>query len=343
MRVGLRVVIAGSLSSAFLGSCFWTGVAHPAAPASVAHAPAARTFTLTYAATVTDLPPTAHQVRVWMPLAKSRANQRILSREVHADVPYELHTEPVFGDDILYLRLQPPVPPRIAVTVDYTVKVAGGAAEPGSRAHAVPKLSAKDESLALRNEPYMVINETVTRLAQETVAGQPNELEKARAIYQYVLAHMSYDKTTPGWGHGDTMRACQLGKGNCTDFHSLFISMARSVGIPAQFVIGAPIPDASEGDIPGYHCWAEIYTPQAGWVPVDASEAWKHPERREYYFGTRDPARILISVGRNIQLVPAQDGPAVNMFVYPYVEVDGTPFGAVETRFHFHNREKQEA
>jgi transglutaminase-like putative cysteine protease len=133
-----------------------------------------------------------------------------------------------------------------------------------------------------------------------------------------------------------------LGKGNCTDFHSLFISMARSVGIPARFVIGAPIPQGPEGTIAGYHCWAEFYSPQAGWVPVDASEAWKHPRLREYYFGTLDPNKLLISVGRNIQLVPAQAGPPVNFFIYPYVEVDGTPRGVVETRFEYRTLQQEE-
>jgi transglutaminase-like putative cysteine protease len=44
---------------------------------------------------------------------------------------------------------------------------------------------------------------------------------------------MRYDKTGTGWGRGDVLYACDAKKGNCTDFHSLFIAMARSQGIPA--------------------------------------------------------------------------------------------------------------
>ena len=74
---------------------------------------------------------------------------------------------------------------------------------------------------------------------KETANAATDE-EKARAIYDYVLSNMRYDKSGTGWGHGDTLYACSAKKGNCTDFHSLFISMARSQHIPARFEIGFP-------------------------------------------------------------------------------------------------------
>ncbi|MBI2248194.1 MAG: transglutaminase domain-containing protein, partial [Armatimonadetes bacterium] len=134
-------------------------------------------------------------------------------------------------------------------------------------------------------------------------------MEKARGIYEAVTRQVAYDKSAPGYGRGDTRRACLLGKGNCTDFHSLFLSMARAAQIPSRFKIGVVIPPpdgfaererprsgrasgAPSGGgiipqdtwrtIPGYHCWAEFYEPWQGWVPVDASEAWKHPELADY-------------------------------------------------------------
>jgi transglutaminase-like putative cysteine protease len=49
---------------------------------------------------------------------------------------------------------------------------------------------------------------------------------------------MKYDKSGTGWGHGDTLRASDSKHGNCTDFRSVFISMARAEKIPARFQIG---------------------------------------------------------------------------------------------------------
>ena len=64
---------------------------------------------------------------------------------------------------------------------------------------------------------------------------------QAQAIYDYVVANMKYDKSGTGWGRGDAIYACNVKKGNCTDFHSLFIAIARSRGIPARFTIGFPL------------------------------------------------------------------------------------------------------
>ena len=70
---------------------------------------------------------------------------------------------------------------------------------------------------------------------------------------------MKYSKEGKGWGRGDSDWACDSKFGNCTDFHSLFISLARSQKIPAKFEIGFPLPDKrGAGDIPGYHCWAKF-------------------------------------------------------------------------------------
>src|SRR5258708_7824089 len=106
----------------------------------------------------------------------------------------------------------------------------------------------------------------------------------------------------------DTRRACDVGKGNCTDFHSLFISLARARQIPSRFEIGLQVPPGKpSGKIDGYHCWSEFWDPRDGWTPVDASEAWKHPERHAYYFGTFDPDRVQLSVGRDLML-PGMSG-----------------------------------
>ena len=71
-------------------------------------------------------------------------------------------------------------------------------------------------------------------LAVKVTEGKTQPLDKARAIYDYVFTTMRYDKTGTGWGRGDVLYACDAKKGNCTDFHSLFIAMARSQGIPAR-------------------------------------------------------------------------------------------------------------
>ena len=77
------------------------------------------------------------------------------------------------------------------------------------------------------------------------------------------------------------------------------------------------------GEIAGYHCWSDFYVDGKGWIPVDISEAWKHPEKRDYFFGAHDVNRVQFSMGCDLQLNPPQNGKPLNYFVYPYIEVDG--------------------
>jgi len=110
--------------------------------------------------------------------------------------------------------------------------------------------------------------------------------------------------------------------------------MARSQGIPARFEIGFPLPsDKQSSEIAGYHCWAEFFNPQNGWIPVDISEAWKHPEKKDYFFGAYDTNRVQLSVGRDLKLNPEQQGDPLNYFIYPYVEVTGKQYANVSFAF----------
>ncbi|PIQ84619.1 MAG: transglutaminase [Candidatus Omnitrophica bacterium CG11_big_fil_rev_8_21_14_0_20_63_9] len=291
-----------------------------------------REVLFTYVARLPQIPSGAQDIRVWIPLAKTGREQRIMRREVRSPVPYTITEDPEHGNEMLHLSLHAPAPPQLEVVVDYGARLWGG--DPGVADHApTPEELSRD----VQARGLVIIDEEVRARARQATAGRSTLTDRARGIYEAVLRQVAYDKSVPGWGHGDTRRVCLLGKGNCTDFHSLFISMARASQVPARFKIGVVIPQEASGTIPGYHCWAEFYEPGQGWVPVDASEAWKHPELADYYFGARDGNRLLLSVGRDIQLMPRQHGEPINIFFYPYVEVDGREFPGVETKFRFHD------
>jgi hypothetical protein len=44
---------------------------------------------------------------------------------------------------------------------------------------------------------------------------------------------------------------------------------------------------------------------------------------REYFWGHVDPYRIRLSEGRDLQLNPPQQGPAINYLMYPFAQVGG--------------------
>jgi transglutaminase-like putative cysteine protease len=197
-------------------------------------------------------------------------------------------------------------------------------------------LSYTERHLDLQPDLLVPVTGLPADLAVKVTQGKTQPFDKARAIYDYVFTTMRYDKTGTGWGHGDVLYACDAKKGNCTDFHSLFIAMARSQGIPARFEIGFPLPpDKHSSEIAGYHCWSDFYIDGKGWIPVDISEAWKHQEKHDYFFGSHDVNRVQFSMGRDLRLNPAQDGKPLNYFVYPYVEVDGKEFPNIALAFTF--------
>src|SRR6185295_4840564 len=82
----------------------------------------------------------------------------------------------------------------------------------------------------LTSTPSIVVNDEIRAIAQRQAGKPATVMAKARALYDWVYDHMQYDKTVPGWGLGDIPYCLKIGKGNCTDFHSLFIALARTSG-----------------------------------------------------------------------------------------------------------------
>jgi transglutaminase-like putative cysteine protease len=307
---------------------------------AVSSAPAHRTFDFTYSAVVHDIPAGAHRVAIWVPYPVSDPHQKVSRVEVSCPFPTKVETDPEYGNHVLSVVVENPkgtsVPLTVAFDVDREEYLRKGFAGAKSGAVRPPK---KDRDLMkrwLEPDRLVPLDRRIRDLSAQVTEGKSSPLEKARAIYGYVVSTMKYDKSGEGWGNGDIYWACDAKRGNCTDFHALFVGLCRAAGIPARFSIGFPLPsERGGGEIAGYHCWAEFWLDGYGWVPVDASEASKHPDRKDYFFGAHDENRVQLSMGRDIVLAPKQAGAPLNYFVYPYVEVDGKPFKDVTKTFRF--------
>jgi transglutaminase-like putative cysteine protease len=294
-----------------------------------------RHFIFHYDFTVKNLPP-GKKIRIWIPAAQSDMYQEVKVVSVQGSMPLEKARESRFGNEIYYVETLRAAPADLHFEIEYDV-VRHERVALSTAPHVVAaSLSTKEKREDLQPDALVPITGLPADLAAKVTEGKTQPLDKARAIYDYVFATMRYDKTGVGWGHGDVLYACDAKKGNCTDFHSLFIAMARSQGLPARFEIGFPLPpDKHSSEIAGYHCWSDFYIDGKGWIPVDISEAWKHQEKRDYFFGSHDVNRVQFSMGRDLRLNPPQDGKPLNYFVYPYVEVDGQEYGNVSLAFSF--------
>jgi transglutaminase-like putative cysteine protease len=303
--------------------------------------PPSRTFVFIYQATLKDFPAGARRVRVWIPRPVTDAHQTVVLKKVNAPTQLRELREPAFGNHLLYGELLHPPAGPVEFALEYEVtrrEYSRGDYE--SLAKSPRGDAAPPQNLApfLKADRLVPIDGRIKELADENTRGKQGTVEQAYALYDLVFHTVRYDKSGTGWGRGDSLWVCDSKHGNCTDFHSLFISLARAKGIPARFEIGFPLPSGDEGTIPGYHCWAEFYVSGKGWVPVDISEAWKDPKKHDYFFGALDANRVQFTVGRDLTLEPKQDGGPLNYFIYPYVEVDGRPFEGIEERFSYRQR-----
>lgn len=271
------------------------------------------------------------RVRVWLPTPAENACQDVLSRRVESPWPHR-ETRDARGNRFFYL--EPELSGSQPATIVMHFEVVRHPSR-GLRAAAAQKSRIHDPKRFLGAQRRIPLDGAIRDLAVEQANGSDSDTEKIRAYYGYVVASMDYSKRGEGWGNGDAIWACNAKYGNCTDFHSLLIGMSRSQGIAARFMMGFPIPpDKESGSVPGYHCWAELYDPSRGWIPVDASEA-KKSGKVEAYFGLLPSDRVEFTVGRDLVLSPAQAGPPLNYFIYPYVEMDGRPVNGVSWTLHF--------
>lgn len=275
-----------------------------------------RDYDLSWTVHVNSVPAGSRMARVWVAVPQSLPEQRVSALSVTTPYRHTAVTDPVFHNRAIEVTV--PHPPG---SFDIALRAHVRRAPVGPRS---ATLTAAQRKLYLRHEALVSLSPRVHALA-DSVGGSE------RARYDYVIASMDYDKVTPGWGNGDTERACDVHRGNCTDYHSLFMSLSRAEGVPAYFEMGYPTKPEGEKDVVGgYHCWAWFYdAAEKAWTPVDISEADKHPEKREFFYGHLDADRITFSRGRDVKL-PGMQGPALNYFpAGAYVEVDGTSHSEV--------------
>lgn len=260
------------------------------------------------------LPEITDNAEMWVPIATTDRFQEVELLELNVPGKHQMVEEKEHGNTILHVQL---TPEHSEDSLDIVYQVQRK--EKGPYEAEQPK-----EGAYLNATTLMPVGGRFSEIATEAIGDKKDEntLIQARALYDYVTDQISYVKDG-NHGKGDAVYACDTRSGNCTEFHSFFISIARSAGIPARFSIGTAIPSArNEGGIDGYHCWAEFYA-EGKWWPVDISEANKYSGLSSYYFGRHPANRIELSRGRDLQIDPAPESGPINFLAYPYLEIGG--------------------
>ncbi|SDA95655.1 Transglutaminase-like superfamily protein [Algoriphagus alkaliphilus] len=269
-----------------------------------------------------QVPALTGPAKMWIPIAESDDFQEVKVLEMKVAGKSKNLDEKVNDNTILYLELGPEDSGK-SIEISYAVN----RKEKGPYEGITP-----DPKVYLASNILMPKGGRFEEIAKEALGPKirDSHLIQARALYDYIIDNMRYMKFGD-FGRGDSNYACDTKTGNCTEFHSFFISLARSVDIPSRFAIGASIPsDRNEGGIDGYHCWAEFYA-DGKWWPVDISEANKYTALATYYFGRHPANRIELSRGRDLQVSPGPASGPINFLAYPYLEIDGKEVKAQST------------
>jgi transglutaminase-like putative cysteine protease len=281
-------------------------------------------FDVTYRTRVVDLPGDAEEVRLWVPLPLSDYAQTISNFSLECPVPYEMTHDAVYGNRMAHI-VSPPEP--FVVEARYRVSRKRVGVEP-------VKLEPQPPEKYLTLTPTVRVTSEVEDFAQQAIGDATEPGETGRRVFDSIVDLLSYDKTIPGCGTGNTAWIMRHKRGKCDDYHALFMAVMISRDIPVRWEQGFPLaaPSGDEkqtgrlaGDCTGAHCWASFYSPSEGWIPVDISEGDKAGAGGDFYFGQLSPNRFKVSEGRRVILNPAQGGDPLSTFAFAYAEADGIP------------------
>ncbi len=194
-----------------------------------------REFLFGYSVSVTGLKPD-QTARIWVPVPPSNEDQQVNEIDRKLPAPGQTGEDARFHNRILYTEARPGSDGTVKLSITYRViryEVRSDATTRPSAGTVSPLYLMADARVPVGGKALKLIEGQTLPVDQ---------VARARVLYDVVFDHMVYRKDKPGWGNGDSDWACDSGYGNCTDFHSLFISLARSQKIPAKFEIGFPLP-----------------------------------------------------------------------------------------------------
>jgi transglutaminase-like putative cysteine protease len=210
---------------------------------------------------------------------------------------------------------------------------------------------AAELSAALKATAFIPVDGIVRETADKVTAGKTTDIDKSKAIYDWVVHNTYRDPSVKGCGVGDIKGMLESGNmgGKCADLNALFVGLCRASGVPARDVygirvaksefgykeLGAGSPDITKAQ----HCRAEVFLADYGWVAMDPADVAK-VMRQETTTWIKDPYDAVpapvyaalfgswegnwmgYNTGHDVAL-PGSKGPKVAFLMYPQAETRG--------------------
>ena len=268
----------------------------------------------------------------------------------------EVLRDPKYGVEMFYAQWPASQPaPRLEIVSRFSTRDrAVDLARPAGNG---ARLSAAEIAFFTAPTELIPTDGIVRETAQGIVRGARGDVEKARAIYEWVVDNSFRDPKVRGCGWGDIkamLESRNLG-GKCGDLNALFVGLARSAGVPARDVYGIRVAPSAHGYkslgagspviSKAQHCRAEFFAAGFGWVPVDPADVRKvvleeppgklaanDPKvtaARKRLFGGWEMNWLAYNMGHDIAL-PNSRGPKLPYLMYPNGESGGERLDQLE-------------
>ncbi len=303
-----------------------------------------RTFEVT---TRVDVLQVEGHTRVWLPVPSIDADwQRSLDSRWASNGQARLGSDAVYGARLLQVAFQRGEP---APWVELTSRV-----QTRNRAvdWAAPRQAAPQDAASLqfwtRPTTLLPTDGIVRKTALEATRGAKTDLDKARAIYDWVVANTWREPKVRGCGEGDIKTMLETGNlgGKCADLNAVFVGLCRAAGLPARDVYGLRLAPSAFGykELSGnpaslkgaQHCRAEVWLQGYGWVAMDPADVAKvmRLETAEWIKTTEHPVVAPVHqalfggwegnwLGWNMAhdvALPGAQGPKLGFLMYPVCE-----------------------
>ncbi len=265
-------------------------------------------------------PPKRKDIKIWIPLPYTDAEQEIQGMKIESRLPYEIMEDKGTGNRMLFFRTDY-LRKGDSITMRFRFR---------RKASGIIEDRDADPQRYLRPSEWERWDARITEFVSRLVGDERDPVRVGRKIYDAIISRLKYIHEI--CGRGVSTITFEEGLGRCDEFHALFRSMMMLRSIPVRWEQGIAFPYPSEikkrgefeADCINAHSWVRFYVGQGRWFPVDVSEAKRRPDLREYYFGRLVPNRIKVSTGRGLTLSPPQKG-IINTFAYTYIEAGGLP------------------
>lgn len=214
-----------------------------------------------------------------------------------------------------------------------------------------PASNAAELAAALKPTALIPVDGIVAATAAKATAGKSGDIDKTRALYDWVVQNTYREPNVKGCGVGDIKGMLESGNmgGKCADLNALFVGLCRASGIPARDLYGIRVAKsafnykelgAGSTDISkAQHCRAEVWLADYGWVAMDPADVAK-VMRQETPTWIKDPRDVVAApvytalfgnwegnwMGYNTAhdvTLPGSKGPKIAFLMYPQAEARG--------------------